>query len=408
MSHERDAPRLDEIREAHELIRSRIFETPTVYSSTFSEASGAQVHLKLENLQRTGSFKARGATHKILKIKQEQPEAHLFAASAGNHAQGVARAASESGMRSTIVMPVDAPISKQEATRGYGGEVLLHGQSVSECIDHARELAASAGVLIHPFDDRDIILGQGSVGLEILEQVPDPDVVVVPIGGGGLISGIAAAMKGARPGMRVVGVQAAACDSALASRREGHVVKVTASRSIADGIAVKQLGELTFPIIQHLVDDIVTVSEEEIVASMLTLLERKRVLAEGAGVVPLAALLAGKVGQRAGQRVVLVVSGGNVDSSVVGKLINQGLMRTGRIWRCRILIVDRPGELARLLGVISGLRANVLHVLHDRYAHTVPMGTTRVTLEVETRGHPHIQQIEDALGKAGYGPEPAE
>jgi threonine dehydratase len=305
---------LDDIKKADRILHGQVLRTPLVYSPYFSEQVEGEVYLKLENLQKTGSFKLRGATNKIQTNLDRIGPRGVVAASAGNHAQGVALAAREAGIPATIVMPEWASITKQEATRGYGGQVRLKGQSLTASIREAEASVETGMTLIHPFDDPEVIAGQGTIALEILNELPDPDLILVPVGGGGLIGGIATAVKRIRPQTRVVGVQADACPSAYQSRELGELVRVEAERTIADGIAVKQPGELTFQIIQENVDEIVLVEEEQIAFAVLTLLERKNILAEGAGAVPAAALLDASAPIPKGGKVVLVISGGNVDT----------------------------------------------------------------------------------------------
>jgi threonine dehydratase len=393
---------LERIREAAARIEETVIRTPLVYSPTLSETLGAEIHLKLENLQKTGSFKIRGATNKLRLRRDEIGPAGVVAASAGNHAQGVALAARNVGLPATVVMPEWASISKQEATRAYGGIVELAGAGLDESLERARELAAEGRVFIHPYDDPDIMAGQGTIGLEIVADLPDLDHVLVPVGGGGLISGIASAVKALRPDVRIVGVQAAACPSAAVSRKEGMVRRVAAETSIADGISVKQPGERTFPILQALVDEIALVEEDRIAAAMLTLLERKKILAEGSGAVPLAALQSGAVRLPRGAKAVLIVSGGNVDSPLVGRILRKGLLRNGRIMRVKITLDDIPGALSGLLELVARLKANVLHIVHDRDVKDLPVNRTYVELELETRSAAHIAEIRDALTDAGY------
>lgn len=393
---------LSDIERAASSLTGRILRTPLIFSASFSKMTGAEVYLKLENLQETGSFKLRGATNKIRRLPPDLSGAGVVAASAGNHAQGVALAAKRAGLHSTLVMPEWASITKQEATAGYGGRVVLEGQSVVDCIHKAQELAAGGMQFIHPFDDPDIIAGQGTIGLEILQDLPDTDMVVVPVGGGGLIAGIATALKALRPGVEVVGVQASACPSAMRALESGQPVRVDAVRSLADGITVKQVGGMPFEIMRRLVDHWVLVEEDEIATAIVTLLERKRILAEGAGAVGMAALMHGLRARAAGRRVVLVVSGGNVDSPLLDRIIRQGLFRSGRYMRFSVTLSDSPGSLHRMLGTVAELKANVLHIHHDRGGASLPIHLTRVMLEVETRGPRHIEDLLEALGKAGY------
>jgi threonine dehydratase len=393
---------ISEIKKAAKLLEGKILRTPLVYSPTFSHLCGANVYLKLENLQETGSFKLRGASYKILKRRDEIGAKGVVAASAGNHAQGVALAARRAGFPATVVMPESASISKQEATRSYGGEVLLAGQSISESIQHAWQLAQEGRTLIHPFDDADIIAGQGTVGLELLSEPVKPDVVLVPIGGGGLISGIGTVFKALRPNARIIGVQAAACPSAKVSLALGRVTKVASERSLADGIVVKQVGELPLSIMAKTVDEVVLVEEEEISAAILMLIERKKILAEGAGAVPLAALLKGSVDFEKGSNVFLVISGGNVDSPLLGRVIRDGLFRNLRIIRFSVCIEDMPGALAELLSILARQKANVLHMHHHRSGRNLPVYVSRVEIELETRGSAHVNEVTAALEAAGY------
>jgi threonine dehydratase len=393
---------IENVRQAAKMIKGKVIKTPLVYSPSLSKMFEGEIYLKLENLQKTGSFKIRGATYTILTHKDEIGHGGVVAASAGNHAQGVALAARQALIPATIVMPEWASITKQEATRGYGGEVVIEGQSLEECIKKAEQMALEGKTFIHPFDDPDIIVGQGTMALEILEDLKETDMILVPIGGGGIISGIASTVKSIRPGVKVIGVQSAACPSAYESYRSGKITSVDSYHSIADGISVKQVGDLNFDIIRKCVDDVVLVEEDQIAAAILLLLERKKILAEGAGAVPLAALLNGSVTVPRGSRVVLLISGGNVDSSLLGRILSQGLLKNARIMRIRVRLTDAPGSLVQLLALISGLKANVLHIYHDRRARDLPIYVTRVDLELETRGPDHVEKIARKLNMAGY------
>ena len=299
-------------------------------------------------------------------------------------------------------MPQWASITKQEATRGYGGKVLLKGRSLAESIQAAMELVETKMTFIHPFDDYETIAGQGTIAPEIFSDLPDPDFIFVPIGGGGLIGGIATAAKSIRPQTKIIGVQAAVCPSAYQSCKLGKSLQVEAKRTIADGIAVKQPGELTFPIIQEKVDDIVLVEEEQIGYAVLTLLERKKILAEGAGAVPIGALLDQSTQIPKGSKVVLVISGGNVDTPLLDRILRQGLMRNGRMMKFAVILDDIPGALAQLLMLIAELQANVLHVYHHRSEENLPIGKSRVELDLETRGWEHLHEVTEVLQKAGY------
>ena len=393
---------VSEMKKAARFLEGSVSHTPLVYSPTFSKLTGLEVYLKLENLQETGSFKLRGASWKILSRADLIGPGGVVAASAGNHAQGVALAGRRAGLNATIVMPEWASITKQEATKNYGGQVVLEGQSINECIHKALELAETGKTFIHPYDDPDIINGQGTIGLEILEDLEDPDVIFVPIGGGGLISGIATACKSLHPETRIIGVQAAACPSAHTAVSEGKPLRVEAGKSIADGITVKQVGDITFPIIREKVDEIVLVDEEQIAAAVLMLLERKKVLAEGAGAVPLAALLNESTRLRRGSKAVLVVSGGNVDSPLLDRVIRKGLFRGGRIMRFSVCLDDTPGALAGILALIADHKANVLHIHHSRSGSDLPVYLSHVELELETRGPDHIEEVGAVLTRAGY------
>jgi len=396
-------PDLEDILRAASLLENRIIRTPLVYSPTFSVMTGAEVWLKTENLQKAGSFKIRGAMNRIISERERIGPAGVVAASAGNHAQGVALAAREAGVPATIIMPEWASISKQEATRAYGASVLLSGQSLGDALKVAEKHSLEEGmVLIHPYDDELVIAGQGTIAIEILEDLPDTDRIVVPVGGGGLISGITVAAKALRPQIRITGVQAAACPSALEALERGGPVRVSAEPSLADGIRVTQTGAHTFPLIRDLVDEIVTVGEAEIADAILALLERKRLLAEGAGAVPLAALSSGKIPVLPGEKVVLVISGGNVDTPLLGRIIRHGLFRRGRIMQFSASLPDRPGSLASLLGVMAGCGGNVLRITHSRGGSELPLELFRVDIEVETRGPRHIEEIAAALKEAGY------
>lgn len=393
---------IEKVKQAANLIKGKVIKTPLVYSPSLSHMFGGEIYLKLENLQKTGSFKIRGATHCILKNKDEIGPGGVVAASAGNHAQGVALAARQANIPATIVMPEWASISKQEATRAYGGGVVIAGQTLGESIKKAEEMVQEGKTFIHPFDDLDIIAGQGTVALEIFDDLKETDMILAPIGGGGFISGIASTVKSIRPEVKVIGVQSAACPSAYESCRKGKITRVDSKQSIADGISVKQVGELNFHIIRKSVDDVVLVEEDHIAAAILLLLERKKILAEGAGAVSLAALLNGSVAVPRGSKVVLLISGGNVDSSLLGRIISQGLLKNGRTMRFRMRLDDTPGSLAKLLTLISALKANVLHIVHERNVKDLPIYVTRVDLELETRGTTHVDEITRELNTAGY------
>ena len=391
-----------EIGRAARVLKGRVIRTPLVYSPTFSRLAGFEVYLKLENLQATGSFKIRGATYKILTELDRIGKGGVVAASAGNHAQGVALAASRAGLASTIVMPEWASISKQEATRGYGGKVILEGQSVADSIKRALELSKEGKTFIHPFDDPSIIAGQGTIGLEIMEELPNVDLIAVPVGGGGLVAGISVAAKAIRPGIRIIGVQAESCPSALKAVETGERITVEALRSIADGITVKQIGRIPFDIVRKEVDQIVLASEDRIAEAVIMLLERKKVLAEGAGAVCVAALLSGAIKVPAETKAALVISGGNIDISLLDRVIRKGLSRNGRIMRFSVRLDDVPGALAKLLGIIAGAKANVFQIYHNRGGAGMSIDQSLVELEIETRNFEHIREIEAVLNQTGY------
>jgi threonine dehydratase len=393
---------LADIRAAEQRIAGHIIRTPLVYSPFISARTGARVYLKLETLQKAGSFKVRGATNKILLHFTAVRKQGVVAASAGNHAQGVAVAAHSAGIKATIVMPSWASIAKQEATRGYGADVVLYGSTLEESIGRAGNLAQEGQLFIHPYDDDEVIAGQGTTGLEILDDLPGVDMIVVPVGGGGLIAGIATAAKSIKPGIRIIGVQAAACLSASVALAAGSPVRIMAKPTIADGIRVAESGARTFPVLKELIDEIVPVSEEQIADAMLLLLERKHVVAEGAGAAPLAALLSGSIPILPGSTVVLVISGGNVDSAQLFRIVRQAMARQGRILRFSVLLDDRPGALAELLSVIAKEGGNIVHIDHTQGEGEVPVMMARVEIELETRGKEHAGFILSAIGNAGY------
>jgi len=393
---------LTDIQAAESRIFSHIIRTPVVHSPTISEMAGANVYLKLETLQKAGSFKVRGATNKILSYPNTTRETCVVAASAGNHAQGVAVAAHSAGIPATIIMPEWSALSKQEATRSYGARVIIHGLTLEESIEKAREIARKGNIFIHPYDDDAVIAGQGTIALEILHDLPATDIIVVPVGGGGLIAGIATAAKAIKPEITIIGAQAEVCPSAAESLRQGHPFRVTAGKTIADGIRVAETGILTLPIIQRHVDHHVLASEDDIADAMLLLLERKHIIAEGAGAVPLAALMNGSIDVPSGSNVVLVISGGNVESALLFRIIRQSLARQGRLMRFSVLLDDQPGPLARILTTIAQEKGNILHIHHLQGGSDIPVLMARVNIELETRGWDHISAIKKMLADAGY------
>ncbi len=391
----------EEIELAQHKIRRAVLRTPIIYSDTISKLTGKEVFLKLENLQKTGSFKIRGAYYKLSQSSDRLRKKGVVAASAGNHAQGVAFASSLLGIQSTIVMPEGASLAKQMATRSYGGDVILFGQDTDEALGYAKKSEEEGKTFIHPFDDEKVIAGQGTIGLEILEDIPGVGAIIVPIGGGGLISGIATIVKKKKPRVEIIGVQSAHAPSAFYSLKRKKIIEVKVKPTLADGIALRRLGEITFPIIKKKVDEIVTVTEEEIASAILMLMERKRLVAEGAGATPLAALLSsrGKIGP---QKIVLVISGGNIDVNLIDRIIEKGLTQTGRMVRLEVLLRDVPGSLAKLSDLIAQYHANILHIIHERAAKDIPIGFSKVILVLETRGSEHIREIRKGLKEKGY------
>lgn len=390
-----------EVERAGIRLKKVILRTPIIYSEALSRLTGKEIFLKLENLQTTGSFKIRGAYYKLSTLCESKRVKEVVAASAGNHAQGVAYASSLLGIHSTIVMPEGAPLAKQLATRAYGGEVVLYGKNTDEALGYAREMEQRGKILIHPFDDEEVIAGQGTIGLEILEDVPEVEGIIVPVGGGGLISGIATIVKKKKPNTQIIGVQSRQVPAAFHSFAKKRRVEVRSKPTLADGIAVGSIGEITFPILQEKVDQMVLVGEEEIASALLLLIERKRVIAEGAGATPLAALLS-KGTRIIPKTIVLVISGGNIDVHLLDRIIEKGLTRTGRMARFEVLLRDVPGSLAQLTGMIAQLQANILHIVHERAAQDVPIGFSKVILILETRGPDHIRQIKKRLEVKGY------
>lgn len=396
---------LADIKRASNLLHGRVVRTPLVYSHTFSEMTGIQVYLKLENLQLGGSFKVRGATFKIVTHLDEIKGRGVIAASVGNHAQGVALAAHAACVPATIIMPIWASIAKQQATRGYGAKLILEGDSLVESISIGQRMAfETKRIFIHPYDDEEVMVGQGTIGIEILEDLPDADYIFVPVGGGGLIGGIAVAAKSLRPAVHVIGIQSSACPSACEALQAGGPVELEAEErgALADAIMVTRVGDASFSILQELVDEIAVLDEDQIASAMLLLLERKRILAEGAGAVPLAALLSGPLGIPKGSKVVLVISGGNVDSLLLDRIIAAGPRKQGRLMRFSVCLEDVPGSLARLLDVLKKQQANVVHIHHFRNERDLPINFTKVDLELETRGFEHMNEIKEDLKKVNY------
>jgi threonine dehydratase len=393
---------IQDIQTAMGRIREAIRVSPCTYSEAFSALTNNTIFLKLDNQQRTGAFKERGALNKLLTLTAEERAQGVIAASAGNHAQGVAYHAGRQGIRASIYMPLPTPLTKVSATRAYGAEVVLHGTNYDEAYEEAVKQSRERHLtLIHAFDDDAVIAGQGTLGLEILEQQPDIEVIVAPIGGGGLIGGIACAAKEKKPGVRVFGVQPAKLPSMKAAVEHGSPVTIQPAATIADGIAVRRAGERTFPLVQKYVDDIVTVEEEEIANAILLLLEREKTLAEGAGAASIAAVLNRKLPLE-GKKVAVLVCGGNIDVTLLAKIIERGLVKDGRLVRLRVHLPDYPGALHRLTGILAELRANIVETAYDRAYHGVNLGDTAIDITMETRGPAHIAELLAALSAAGY------
>lgn len=393
---------LADIEAARERIASGIVETPCDRSFAFEDLVSAELWMKFENRQRTGSFKDRGALNKILGLSEAERERGIVTASAGNHAQAVAFHANRLGVPAVVVMPEGTPLIKVARTRAHGAEVIQKGVTLTESLEEARRLEAEGRVMVHPYDDTAIIAGQGSVALEILEQVPNVTHVVVPIGGGGLISGIGVVLKALRPEVRLIGVEAARAASAKVSIEAGRVVSIESAETIADGIAVKRIGDLTFPYVRDLVDDIVLVEESEIASAVLLLLERERTVVEGAGATPIAALVSGRVEVSEGDVVVPILCGGNIDVSRISRIINRGLVVDGRIARLKVTVRDRPRTLAGLTRIVGAAGGNVIEIAHLRAFADITVGDVAIVMNVETRGRAHVAEIIRELEDAGH------
>ncbi|MBM7624877.1 threonine ammonia-lyase [Sporohalobacter salinus] len=393
---------LEDIKSAKKTLDGVAKKTELDCSRTFSTMSGNQIYMKLENLQRTGSFKIRGAYNKIANLSDEQKEKGVVAASAGNHAQGVALGATKLGIDSTIVMPKGAPISKINATRSYGAEVILSGDTYDEAHEEEERYAEETGATIIPaFNDTDVIAGQGTIGLEIMEDLPDVDVVITPIGGGGLLSGVATAVKEINPEVEVIGVEAANAASMTASLKQGSLATLDNVDTIADGIAVKKVGDLTHKVVSNYVDHVVTVEEEEIAHAISLLMERAKLIVEGAGATTLAAVLNNKINMQ-GKKVAIVLSGGNIDLDMASTIIDRGMVKAGRRVTLLTSLQDVPGALSELLGVISQTGANVISVSHDRLCPEISLKQAQVQLTLETKDEEHINKIMTKLNDNNY------
>ena len=394
---------INDIHAARERIRDIITPTPIIADDRLSEEVGARAFLKAENLQKSGSFKIRGGYNKISQLSDDEKSRGVIAASAGNHAQGVALAAKLVGIKATIVLPELAPLTKINATRSYGADVILHGATFDEAVAHSRELQREHNyTYVHAFDDEKIIAGQGTIGLEIAECISGVSVVVGPIGGGGLISGIATAVKTLNPSARVIGVQAANVAWVNPSLKAGHAVIAESGQTIADGIAVKSPGEITLPMIQQYVDEVVEVTEEEIARAIFFCVQNNRLVVEGAGAAGLAALLAKKIIVRPEDKVCAVLCGGNIDANLLARVLEQVLVHQGRYIMLKLLVLDRPGMLATLLNKVAETRANVIEVFHRRAMWLAPLGRVGIEMLLEVRDNEHAREVEKYLEKAGY------
>ncbi|OLD98760.1 MAG: threonine ammonia-lyase [Candidatus Rokubacteria bacterium 13_1_20CM_4_68_9] len=393
---------LAEIEAARERLSGAVYETPCAYSQTLSDLTRTQCFVKLENLQMTGSFKERGAANLLLQLSAAERAQGVVTASAGNHGLAVAFHGARLGIPVTIVMPEGAPLIKLTSARRYGAEVILHGTNFDEAYARAREITdGGGGVFVHPFNDLRVIAGQATIGLELAEQQPDLDAVVVAVGGGGLAAGVALGVKARRPGVRVIGVEATALPAMVRALEAGQPVRLPAAPTIADGIAVRQVGDLTLDLVRKHVDDVVTVSEEELANAILLLLEIEKTVVEGAGAAPLAALVNRPLGL-AGARVVLVLSGGNIDVTMLSRIIERGLVKDGRLVRVGVVLHDRPGALSRLTALIAEDRANILQIDHHRAFSSTAIGDTEVELTLETSGREQIDRLLTRLVSAGY------
>jgi len=392
--------KLQDFTTAREHLQKVLLPTHLIYSPIFSEESGNQIYIKPENLQKTGAFKIRGAYNKINKLTEEEKKRGVIASSAGNHAQGVAYAARELGIKAVIVMPKTTPLIKVQSTKKYGAEVVLYGDVYDDAYQKAKELEAQEGyVFVHPFDDIDVLEGQGTIALEILEEMPDAEVIVVPIGGGGLISGIAAAAKMIKPDIKIIGVEPSGAASATEALKKNKVVTLPEANTIADGTAVKRIGDLTFNCIKQYVDEVVTVDDYELTEAFLLLAEKHKIIAENSGILPLAALK--KLSER-DKKVVPVVSGGNIDVLMISSMIGKGLISRDRIFNFAVSIPDRPGELAKITHIIADVGANIVKLAHNQFKNLSRFRDKEVLITVETNGTDHVQALVEAFAAKGY------
>ena len=385
---------------AREKLSKVLLKTSLIHSPIFSKESGNEVFIKPENLQKTGSFKIRGGYNKITNLSDEEKKKGVIASSAGNHAQGVAYGAKESGIKAVIVMPKSTPLIKVESTKQYGAEVVLHGDVYDDAFKKAKELEEKEGyIFVHPFDDEDVIYGQGTIALEILEELPETDIILVPIGGGGLISGIACAAKILKPEIKIIGVEPDGAASAYEAIKEDKVIELKEANTIADGTAVKKIGNTTFEYIKKYVDEIITVSDYELMEAFLLLVEKHKIIAENSGILSLAAL---KKLKEKNKKVVSVVSGGNIDVLMISSMINKGLIRRDRIFNFTVNIPDKPGELAKVVDLIAEQGANVVKLEHNQFKNLSRFKDIELQIIVETNGSEHIQKLIQAFEKKGY------
>ena len=392
--------KLYDFMEARERLGTVIEKTKLIHSNIFSDESGNDVYIKPENLQRTGAFKIRGAYNKIAKLTEEEKKRGVIAASAGNHAQGVALAAQKLGIKAVIVMPKHTPLIKVEATRRYGAEVILTGEVYDEAYEYAKRLQEKEGyTFVHPFNDEDVIEGQGTIALEVLEELPDADIILVPIGGGGLISGIASAAKLKNPLIKIIGVEPEGAASALEARKSHHVVELNEANTIADGTAVKKIGDITFDYIEKYVDDIVTVSDYELMAAFLVLVEKHKIVAENSGILAVAGLKKLNV---TGKKIISIISGGNIDVLTISSMINKGLVARGRIFTFAVDLPDKPGQLVAVSQILSEQNANVIRLEHNQFKNLDRFHEVELQVTVETNGEEHINKITQEFEKKGY------
>ena len=385
---------------AKEKLSKVLLETNLIYSPIFSDESGNEIYIKLENLQKTGSFKIRGAYNKISNLTDNEKQRGVVASSAGNHAQGVAYAAEESGIKAVIVMPKSTPLIKVESTKKYGAEVVLYGDVYDDAFKKAKELEEKEGyIFVHPFNDEEVLYGQGTIALEILEKLPETDIIIVPIGGGGLISGIACAAKIMKPGIKIIGVEPEGAASAYESIKENKIVELKEANTIADGTAVKKIGELNFEYIKKYVDEIITVSDYELMEAFLLLVEKHKIIAENSGILSVAAL---KKLKEKNKKVVSVISGGNIDVLMISSMINKGLIRRDRIFNFSLNIPDKPGELAKVVDLIAELGANVVKLEHNQFKNLSRFKDVELQVTVETNGSEHIKNLVQAFEEKGY------